>query len=155
MEEEQEKQKNYSNMLQQSLIFNSPGSKLTADQENQVSILKFKSPISEKNLSDITQYTPLFSPALATDPQKRVIQKSPVKVLDAPGLVDDFYVDILDWSASDYLGICLSDQLYLWDSKSGNVHKLTESLCAGVGFTSIKFRPFHNQITIGASDGAL
>jgi hypothetical protein len=31
--------------------------------------------------------------------KRRVIPRQAQKVLDAPGLVDDFYVDVLDWSS--------------------------------------------------------
>ena len=44
----------------------------------------------------------------------RTLFQSPQRVLDAPGLLDDSYVNILDWSARDDLAIALDKTVYLW-----------------------------------------
>ena len=36
------------------------------------------------------------------------------QVLDAPGLRDDFYRSQLDWSARNWLAICLGAKIWLW-----------------------------------------
>ena len=55
------------------------------------------------------------------------ISSSPFKVLDAPGLVDDFYVDILDWGpASNLIAVGLEKTIYLWDSNNSTIAKLAE-----------------------------
>ena len=37
----------------------------------------------------------------------RKIQKIPFKVLDAPNLQDDFYLNLLEWSSSNILSVAL------------------------------------------------
>ena len=37
----------------------------------------------------------------------RKISKNPYKILDAPKLKDDFYVNLLDWSSMNYIGVGL------------------------------------------------
>jgi cell division cycle 20-like protein 1 (cofactor of APC complex) len=43
-------------------------------------------------------------------PQKktRKIPKIPFKVLDAPQLSDDFYLNLVDWSDSNFLAVALN-----------------------------------------------
>ena len=41
---------------------------------------------------------------------------SPYKILDAPKLTDDFYLNLLDWGPkNNKIGVALDDSLYLWD----------------------------------------
>lgn len=53
-------------------------------------------------------------------PQKktRKIAKIPYKVLDAPQLVDDFYLNLVDWSESNFLAVALNTTVYIWDAST-------------------------------------
>ena len=55
---------------------------------------------------------------------KRVIQKIPFKVLDAPALQDDFYLNLVDWSSTNNLAVGLSSCIYIWSASSSKVTKL-------------------------------
>ena len=55
------------------------------------------------------------------------IPKSPYKVLDAPQLKDDYYLNLLDWSEKDVLAVGLDKYWYLWSAKNMKVKKLTET----------------------------
>ena len=46
----------------------------------------------------------------------RVISKVPYKVLDAPELADDFYLNLVDWSQQDVLAVGLNKCVYLWSA---------------------------------------
>ncbi|KAI0396169.1 WD40-repeat-containing domain protein [Xylariaceae sp. FL0594] len=48
--------------------------------------------------------------------QPRVVDKVPVKVLDAPELADDFYLNLVDWGSSNKLGVALGPTVYVWDA---------------------------------------
>lgn len=50
----------------------------------------------------------------------------PIKVLDAPALQDDFYLNLLDWSPYDYLTVGLATSVYLWKSSNCEVTKLCD-----------------------------
>ncbi len=54
------------------------------------------------------------------------IKEDPVSVLDAPGLRDDYYLNILDWSSSNVLAVALDSAVYIWDAKSSCVQLLTQ-----------------------------
>jgi hypothetical protein len=45
----------------------------------------------------------------------KVVSKVPTKVLDAPKIKDDYYINILDWSDSNILAVALQSQVYLWN----------------------------------------
>lgn len=45
-------------------------------------------------------------------------------MLDAPSLQDDFYLNLIDWGASNFLGVGLGSCIYLWDATSQKVTKL-------------------------------
>ena len=69
-----------------------------------------------------------FSQALLMSPRKTVrkICKQPFKVLDAPQLQDDFYLNLVDWSSQNFLAVGLGSCTYLWDATSSNVTKLCD-----------------------------
>ena len=56
--------------------------------------------------------------------QPRPIAKVPFKVLDAPELADDFYLNLVDWGSANILGVGLGSCVYMWNSSSGKVTQL-------------------------------
>lgn len=68
------------------------------------------------------------SQRLLLSPQKklRTVSKVPYKVLDAPELTDDFYLNLVDWGSSNILGVGLGKCVYMWSAESGKVTKLCE-----------------------------
>ncbi|KAK9318454.1 WD40-repeat-containing domain protein [Lipomyces starkeyi] len=58
--------------------------------------------------------------------QLRSISKVPFRVLDAPELADDFYLNLVDWSSTNILGVGLARAVYLWNAFTGSVNKLCQ-----------------------------
>ncbi|KAJ2723534.1 WD repeat-containing protein slp1 [Coemansia sp. Benny D115] len=116
-------------------------------------ILTFKeeAPTSEKD--DLRQvYSRPVLKATASTSTKRRILNTPERVLDAPGLVDDYYLNLLDWSVGNKLAIGLDQSVYLWDASSGDVN----SLCQLEGDTyiaSVKWTADGAYLAVGTSDG--
>ncbi|XP_074567053.1 cell division cycle 20.1, cofactor of APC complex-like [Curcuma longa] len=54
----------------------------------------------------------------------RRIPKSPERVLDAPELLDDFYLNLLDWGQTNILAVSLGSSVYLWNPENKVVQKL-------------------------------
>ncbi|XP_022103253.1 cell division cycle protein 20 homolog [Acanthaster planci] len=54
----------------------------------------------------------------------RYIPKTADNVLDAPGLRNDFYLNLVDWGSRNLLAVALHDDLYLWIASSGTVEHL-------------------------------
>jgi cell division cycle 20-like protein 1 (cofactor of APC complex) len=58
--------------------------------------------------------------------QPRAVSKVPYKVLDAPELADDFYLNLVDWGSTNILGVGLGSSVYMWNSNTGKVTKLCD-----------------------------
>lgn len=56
----------------------------------------------------------------------RKIAKTPYKVLDAPALKDDYYLNLLDWSSQNVLAVGLASNIYLWSATTSRVTKLAD-----------------------------
>ena len=45
----------------------------------------------------------------------KTISNMALKVLDAPKMEDDFYINVLDWSEDNILAIALHNVIYMWN----------------------------------------
>lgn len=61
----------------------------------------------------------------------RKISRTPYKVLDAPLLQDDYYLNLLDWSQGNVLAVALGASVYLWSAATAKVSRLCD-LSSGV-----------------------
>ena len=46
------------------------------------------------------------------------------KILDAPDLMDDFYLHLVDWSSLNHVAVALSGGAYIWNATDGNILQL-------------------------------
>ncbi|KAJ5204770.1 WD repeat-containing protein slp1 [Penicillium cinerascens] len=93
-------------------------------------ILAFKPPPPEssKPIDLRAQYNRPLRPAKSTNAQfRRRVQTAPERVLDAPGLLDDYYLNLLDWSSGNQVAIGLERNVYVWSAESGSVNCLLET----------------------------
>ena len=60
----------------------------------------------------------------ATKSIGRRIPKTPSRILDAPELVDDYYLNLVSWSESNTLAVALGQCVYLWEADTGNIRHL-------------------------------
>ena len=58
---------------------------------------------------------------------KRRIPTVPEKVLDAPGIADDFYLNLLDWSSKNLLAVALENTVYIWNADTGTVQEFCQT----------------------------
>jgi WD40 repeat protein len=84
--------------------------------------------------------------------QTRHIPKMPFKVLDAPALKDDYYLNLLDWSNKNILAVGLAHHIYLWSGNTGKVVKLND-LGNRNSVTSLAWAKSGNFISIGTQKG--
>ena len=70
--------------------------------------------------------------------QPRTVSKTPYKVLDAPELADDFYLNLVDWGSMNILGVGLGSSVYMWNANSLKVVKLCD-LGADDSVTSVSW----------------
>ncbi len=60
-----------------------------------------------------------------TEPERK-FSKFPFKILDAPGLMDDFYLNLVDWSNDNDLVVGLHNSVFIWSANKSRVQKLIE-----------------------------
>jgi len=82
---------------------------------------------------------------------QRALPKIPYKVLDAPQLQDDFYLNVLDWSSKDVLGVALSNSIYLWSASTGSVSHMCEISDDIV--SSLNWAPGGDHLAVGMTSG--
>ncbi|KAJ5372277.1 hypothetical protein N7517_004283 [Penicillium concentricum] len=83
--------------------------------------------------------------------QARYVNKVPYKVLDAPDLQDDFYLNLVDWGSSNVLGVGLANSVYMWNSHTGGVTRLCELKDDTV--TSVSWIQRGTHLAIGTGKG--
>lgn len=81
----------------------------------------------------------------------RAVSKVPFKVLDAPELADDFYLNLVDWGSANILGVGLGSSVYMWNAHSSRVTKLCTLEDDTV--TSVSWIQKGTHIAIGTGKG--
>jgi cell division cycle 20-like protein 1 (cofactor of APC complex) len=84
--------------------------------------------------------------------QVRKISKMPFKVLDAPSLQDDFYLNLVDWSASNVLAVGLGRAVYIWSACTSRVTKLCE-VPVDDSITSVGWSHRGSHLAVGTNSG--
>mmetsp|Transcript_35638 Transcript_35638/g.41938 ORF Transcript_35638/g.41938 Transcript_35638/m.41938 type:complete len:548 (+) Transcript_35638:95-1738(+) len=54
----------------------------------------------------------------------RVIQSAPSRILDAPDIVDDYYLNLISWSNSNVLAVALGPSIYTWNADKNSVQQI-------------------------------
>lgn len=97
---------------------------------------------------------------------RRRIATAPERVLDAPGLLDDYYLNLLDWSSTNLVAIGLGESVYVWNAETGDVNLLcsvgpgedTSASLADEGddyICSLKFTEDGSHLAVGLSSGPI
>ncbi|MQL91989.1 hypothetical protein Taro_024608 [Colocasia esculenta] len=81
--------------------------------------------------------------------QRRYIPQSAERTLDAPDLVDDYYLNLLDWGSSNVLAIALGNTVYLWDASDGCTSELTTVDNDSGPVTSVSWAPDGRHLALG------
>jgi hypothetical protein len=55
---------------------------------------------------------------------RRYISPDPERVLDAPEIIDDYYLNLLDWSSENVLSVALCQAVYLWHAGTGQIQQV-------------------------------
>lgn len=96
------------------------------------------------------------SKKLLLTPSKRLrdIPKTPYRVLDAPGLADDFYCDLIDWSSQDKLAVVLGKSCFLTDDVTNDVSELCSLKNESqLSYTGLQWANSGSHLALGFSNG--
>lgn len=82
----------------------------------------------------------------------RHISSAPARILDAPDLLDDYYLNLLSWGANDVLAVALGSAVYLWNAKSGDITELL-NLEGDDYVSSVSWTASGNHVAVGTAGG--
>lgn len=102
------------------------------------------SPLGFEDTLPGVNHTPVKTP--------RKVSRSPYKVLDAPALQDDFYLNLVDWSSHNVLSVGLGNCVYLWNACSSKVTKLCD-LGIDDSVCSVGWAQRGTHLAVGTSTG--
>ncbi|OMO59352.1 hypothetical protein CCACVL1_24889 [Corchorus capsularis] len=117
-------------------------------------ILAFK-----KKPSKPVEFYPSEDPSTSVNPSRskppRHIPQRPDRTLDAPEIVGDFYLNVLDWGCNNVLSIALGNCVYLWDASDSSISALV-TVDDEIGpVTSVSWAPDGRQLAIGLNNSEL
>jgi len=119
-------------------------------------LFQFHPSVREGTAHDVFSLSPVpfQSSNLFNTPRKapRKIAKVPFKVLDAPQLQDDFYLNLVDWSSANVLSVGLSNCVYLWSACTSRVTKLCD-LGPDDTVTSVSWTQRGAHLAVGTNKG--
>ncbi|KAF7792237.1 hypothetical protein EIP86_003272 [Pleurotus ostreatoroseus] len=89
-----------------------------------------------------------------TTNKTRKISTQPERVLDAPGILDDFYLNLISWSSLNVLAVALEGSTYVWKADSGDVVHLGDAP-EGLYVSSVDFSNDGQFLGVGLGNGAV
>lgn len=78
----------------------------------------------------------------------RPVPTKPSRILDAPDIVDDYYLNLLSWSSTNVLAVALATNVYLWNAATNEVSELLQ-LDQGDCVTSVAWAPGGQHLCVG------
>ncbi|KAH9515360.1 ubiquitin-protein transferase activating protein [Bulinus truncatus] len=86
----------------------------------------------------------------------RHIPQQPDRILDAPEILDDYYLSLIDWSVENVLAVALGSSVYLWHASRGNITLLLQQDNPGDEYVScVNWTADGNHLAVGLSSGVV
>lgn len=102
-----------------------------------------------------------FDVAARLSVAKKVLRKvpsAPTRILDAPDIVDDYYLNLISWSKDNILAVALAQSVYLWNATTGEIQHLITVEQANDYITSVCWCPVPGQtkyIAVGTNSAQI
>ncbi len=112
-------------------------------------------PLSQRSLHalDFSMGLSSFSPKKG---QMRSLPSAPSRILDAPNLVDDYYLNLLSWGTNNIIAVALQHTVYLWHASSGKIEQLCNLESSYEYVTSLQWSlEDPNVIAVGTSSNSV
>ncbi|CAL8466961.1 g6497 [Coccomyxa elongata] len=81
----------------------------------------------------------------------RNIPQAPERILDAPDLLDDYYLNLLDWSSVNVVAVALRGCVYLWNAADGSIEQLMECSEEDDYVTSVAWAADGKHVAVGTA----
>ncbi|CAN7015649.1 unnamed protein product [Brassica rapa subsp. trilocularis] len=119
---------------------------------NHTRILAFRNkPLAPVDLLPTDHSASLHQQPKSVKPRRYIPQTSE-RTLDAPDIVDDFYLNLLDWGSANVLAIALGHTVYLWDASTGSTSELVTIDDEKGPVTSINWAPDGRHVAVGLNN---
>lgn len=121
-------------------------------------ILSFKSKPAAAKDGHANNMKILYSagkPSAPKAPNSRQIPTTAEKVLDAPDMLDDFYLHLIDWSSLNHMAVALCHGMYIWNATDGNILELFQKEGEDQFISSVKWIKEGNVLAVGDSEGVV
>lgn len=81
----------------------------------------------------------------------RTLPQNPEKILDAPELVNDYYLNLLDWGNNNVLAVSLGQSVYLWNAQNAEIQQLLSLEEEESYISSVSWSTRSNVLAVGTS----
>jgi cell division cycle 20, cofactor of APC complex len=83
----------------------------------------------------------------------RHIPQTQERILDAPDLVDDYYLNLIDWgTANNTIAVALGRAVFLWNASSGVISELCSMAAEDAYISSVSWAEDGTYLAVGTSD---
>lgn len=89
--------------------------------------------------------------AAAKPKSTRFIPQQPERILDAPDMIDDYYLNLLDWGQNNMLAVALGQSVYLWNGNTGSIDLLCQTPETDNYVTSVSWIQDGNYLAVGTN----
>jgi len=85
----------------------------------------------------------------------RQVPSTAEKILDAPDMMNDFYLHLIDWSSLNHMAVALNGGLYIWNATDGSILQLFEKENEEEYICSVSWIKEGNVLGVGDSEGSV
>lgn len=124
---------------------------LFSETLNDHNFFNFPKNLIQNNISFNKFCVPIEAPII----RETITTMEPELTVEAPDLINDFYLNLLDWSSNNIIAVYLSDSIYLYNegSRKQSMLRYVENLDNFV--TSISWNDDGELLALGKSDGTI
>lgn len=119
-------------------------------------ILSFKAKAPAAREGHTNNMKVLYSsgkPAAPKAANTRTVPNSPEKILDAPDMMNDFYLHLMDWSSLNHMAVALAAGVYIWNAADGSIVQLCQREDEEQYVSSVAWIAQGNVLAVGDSTG--
>lgn len=121
--------------------------------ESKILAMRCKAPASSDGHMSKVLYSQNKSSA-AKWKSTRHIPNTPERILDAPDITNDYYLNLLDWGSNNCISVALGNSVFVWNSGTGIVEKLIETEEDNI-ITSVRWIKEGDILAVGFNNGSV
>ena len=121
-------------------------------------ILSFKAKAPAAKDDHLNNMKVLYSTGKPNAPKAantRAVPTTPEKILDAPDMLNDFYLHLMDWSSTNLMAVALSAGVYIWNAADGGIEQLCQREAEEEYVSSVAWLKQGNVLAVGDSCGVV